>query len=372
MIDSLYARAVGVVCLLLLLAPTAATAAEPQVAEPQVLGQTAARDDRPCVLMTNQNVLFGTAHQRGEYVIVRRDDDSEIQLNRQDVACWAKSLRGLYQFRLAHRRGSGLDVHLESARWCLRYQLFDLAIQELQAATRIDPGNQSIQLLAQQVRRAQQATAEGVRAPDPSKPMFEPNSVQVASYDASLSVEEEFDAATLQQFARRVQPLLMNRCGSCHTQHSERAWQLDLTASGSRASARMTKANLAATMPYVNADRPLESELYLRAIDGHAGKKVTLGPLATVPTRSLMEWLKRVRQINEWPKQGADLAASSEPAAAVVQTASHTAPKTEMTGNKPTGVQRLPAVTNPFDPELFNRRYARDAKAKKLLRAETK
>ena len=292
MIDSLSARAVGVVFFALLVVPPSATTAEPQVLRPDD-----ARDEMPCVLMTNQNVLFGTAHQRGEYVIVRRDDDSEIQLSRHDVACWAKSLRGLYQYRVAHRSGTGLDVYLESARWCLRYELFDLASQELQAASRIDPRNQSIQILEQQIRRAVLANAEGVVVHDPTKPLFDSNSVHLAAHAEASSVEEGFDAATLQQFARQVQPLLMNRCGTCHTQQSERAWQLTLAAAGSRASARMTKANLAATMPYVNADRPLDSELYRRAIDGHAGKKETLGPLATVPTRSLIEWLRRVRQL---------------------------------------------------------------------------
>ena len=75
---------------------------------------------------------------------------------------------------------------------------------------------------------------------------------------------------------------------------------------------------------------------------------------------------------SEWQTERRDVAASKEPTDQGVRTASHTVPATAPVVNQPDGVKRLPAVTNPFDPELFNRRYARDAKAKQLLHAETK
>ena len=199
MIDKLFARAAGIVFLVVLLVPKAAAGAEPPVP-----GAAAAPRDRPCVLMVNQNVLFGTAQQRGEYVIVRRDDESEIQLKRKDVACWAKSIRGLYQFRIDHQYKAGVATHLENARWCLRYDLLDLATQELQSAYAIAPGHPEVDRLEQQLSRAAEIMVAGPVVTDPTKPLFDQSAIQLASHAEETEAEETCDASTLHLFARHI------------------------------------------------------------------------------------------------------------------------------------------------------------------------
>ena len=82
---------------------------------------------QPCVLLTNDNVLFGHARQVGQWVLVRTGQGGEVQLPREEVACWAGSPRDLYRYRVDHRQKGDLAARLRDAEWCLRYELYDLA-----------------------------------------------------------------------------------------------------------------------------------------------------------------------------------------------------------------------------------------------------
>ena len=92
-----------------------------------------------CVLLKNDNVLFGQARQLGEFVMVTTAAGGEVRLPRVSVACWAENIRDLYQFRIDQRGKPNLRSHLRDARWCVRYDLYDLAAKEVIAARRIDP-----------------------------------------------------------------------------------------------------------------------------------------------------------------------------------------------------------------------------------------
>lgn len=325
-----------------------------------VSSPSASRVSRPCVLLRNQNVLFGAAKQRGEFVVVRKADGSELQVNRREVACWANSIRALYRYRVDHRRSQGIQAHLEDARWCIRYALFDLAAKELSAVYQIDPGNEVASRLAQQLRRAHEAQLAG-----PAQPKVESATIQLASHEQPLQ-EESCDAESLQRFARHIQPLLLNRCGNCHAHDSQRQWTLLLPAAGTRASARMTQANLAATMRYIDSENPSRSEIRSRAIDGHAGKSAASGARATSETDALDQWLRKLRPGNppghdQAQRNAADNNHTDLPGA--ITQAAHVDDPADVASNAPKGISRLPVVTNPFDPELFNRRFHRGKSA---------
>ncbi len=342
---------------LLLLAAVCAVSDGAQ-AEPPLARPPAAPRSGPCVLLTNHNVLFGAARQRGEFVVVRRGDGSEIQLSRKEVACWSDSLAGLYQYRLEHRQSHGIQAHLEEARWCLRYDLYDQAASELQAIYRVDPKNPIAKHLTQQLIRGKYAVA--AQPVDPTKAIDIAPSIQLASHQQDLPGEDFGDQA-MQRFARHIQPLLLNRCARCHGQDSNHQWKLVAPAFGSRPSARITQANLAATMRYVDTKDPLQSELRVRAVDGHAGDSQTLGTRAAVPTRALDWWLHdlvatKQRDGDAQPRH----AARQEPKDDKLMQAVHVDAETPTEQSEPptpNGIKRLPAVTNPFDPEIFNRRF---------------
>src|SRR6056300_543854 len=118
------------------------------VAEPSdtaVIGETSgnplAVKANPCVLLRNDNLLFGEARQVGTQVIVKTSEGSEVKINHEEVLCWAESPQHLYQYRVDHRQANDVAAMIRDARWCIRYDLFDLAGRELLAIRRLAPNH---------------------------------------------------------------------------------------------------------------------------------------------------------------------------------------------------------------------------------------
>ncbi len=323
---------------------------------------------KPCVLLKNQNVIFGKTTQLGNQVIVSRDDGTEIRLNVEQVWCWADSVQQLHEFRQANRTPGNIRIHLDDIRWCLRYGLLDQAGKELQLAYRIDPTNSQAIALEEQLLRERKAIR---RFDEPSELIAKPinansappaanslSKVDLVSYVASSEPESELSPTAISHFGSRVQPILLNRCAGCHrSENPNTKWSLIRPTFGSRASPRITRLNALSTVGQVNKTTPEESALYKRAIDSHGGAHRSIREKDVAIRRSILEWLTIVGS-NQNPAQKVapanDLAPiqipddAAQPISAVKET------KPERSGG------RLPAVQNPFDPEIFNRRYHSD------------
>ena len=364
-----------------------------------LVGQTppmekTANGQEPCVLLRNQNVLFGVATQQGSNVIIVRGDSSEIHMPRSKVLYWGNSLRDLYRYRTDQREHDNPNAHLEDARWCLRYGLYDLTARELLQVYRAEPNNESAKRVEQELRRritaaeqesqsrAKLASTDGVVG----HPGITPSEVVTTSHSEPAKETAEFRPQMIHTFARDVQPILANRCGQCHNTTTESSWTLHLPVRGSRPSARMTRDNLAATAPYINFDSPLMSELRIRAIDGHAGKFNALNTRNGVALRAIDSWLEAAQPPGTALSRAkqAYAAEDSGPYPTTPPSIGFNATTRESSSADAVGVERgeedvaagnddptdpstsearpagrLPQVANPFDPEIFNRRFHR-------------
>jgi hypothetical protein len=190
--------------------------------------------------------------------------------------------------------------------------------------------------------------------------------------DLALSIDPE----KLYDFVSRVQPILLNQCGSCHSHTSEQEWQMLTPSRGVRTSARMARENYVATVPYVDRSAPQASELLRYALTAHGGGPIPLGPRHAIAIETLKRWLQSVAEHqpssssltrslssdpihSREPSTGIEDATDSGFAAAAPDTTSLKPSLSEQGGNEPR-LQRLPQVENPFDPELFNRKFHRD------------
>jgi len=343
---------------------------------------------RHCLLLKNDNVLFGNAYQLGEFVIVRTGPSDEIRLPRSDVACWAKSLADLYQYRVDHRSDKSLESHLKEARWCMQYELFKQAEAEIRAAKAISPNHRSVVLLDGQLKRRRERTKHSAA---PIVSVSTANFVQavnprdVGRRDANqrdIGEANRVDPMTLRGFASHVQPTLINRCGRCHDQDSELDWRLTVPPSGSRATSRITRVNLAASLRFVDRGNPEQSILLIKATSPHGGTDAPLSGRNAKAIHAFKRWLiytsnsapqpplgrvERDRNPNQ-PALTSTALTSTAPSAAslsIVAQASFTSEGSAVP-TSPVGSpidsdhpQRLPTVNNPFDPSLFNRRFHR-------------
>ncbi len=359
-----------------------------------------------CVLLKNDNVLFGRARQLGEFVMVTTAAGGEVRLPRVSVACWAENIRDLYQFRVDQRGKPSLQSHLRDARWCVRYDLYDLAAKELIAARRIDSNNKEAVVLENRLRNLVAprpvVKSAAIRIGRGQTAIFadSENEVRPAAFGADHSEAVDFDPDMVRRFASHIQPMLINRCGICHqtmartvdNQIPETKWHLLIPSVGSRASAAITRSNLQGLISYVDAQSPQNSPLLVMATTDHGGSTAPLSQRNNKAIQSLDYWVKiaadSLRNGKEitWEqgmaaqnvqrdisRERKAVPSSSIPSLVTMDSALDRAlgesigPSTDEPGVLPAkelpehGVKsaphRLPPVSNPFDPDLFNRRF---------------
>lgn len=360
-----------------------------------------------CVLLKNDNVLFGRARQLGEFVMVTTAAGGEVRLPRMSVACWAESIRDLYQFRVDQRGKPNLSSHLRDARWCVRYDLYDLAARELIAARRIDPDNREAIILENRLRNlvASRPNNETVSARIGSGQTVGSVSNEKVVSPTAFNAEQvdtiDFDPDTIRRFASHIQPMLINRCGVCHQtmartvghQIPETKWHLLIPSVGSRASAAITRSNLNAMISYIDAQSPQNSPLLEMATTDHGGSSAPLTQRNTKAIQSLEYWVKIAAEslrngqqlsrstggateddvradlnrerVAVLPLGNSELAPTHPVVDKVLDDSQGTSADEPVVrtrdGVPEQGVKsaphRLPPVSNPFDPDLFNRRF---------------
>jgi hypothetical protein len=251
---------------------------------------------------------------------------------------------------------------------------------EREAEKTNDPPNSAgpIQQVSHQVEWFDQQTTVAERQPD----------------SEALDQPIELDDSTRNQFATRVQPILMNRCSGCHAREKrEHQFQLHSSLTSRWAPKRVVEDNLRAVMPYLDLDQPMSSELRRRALDNHGGRQNSFGDEQSAMTAHLDMWLQSLRggksrafsaskkkslgrgpaphtpriaetlepspppRLNPFGERlsqpdGADAAWSE---VSLRENAARTKP-TARSSDRGTP-RRMPPVRNPFDPEIFNRQF---------------
>lgn len=318
------------------------------------------------LLLKNGGVVRGETSRSGDRWLVK-NAGREIQLPAGNVDIVARTLAELYDAQRLRLTRPTAEAHLGLAEWCLRNELLPQASRELSAARALDPRNPRLALLEQRLAIA--------TAPRAARPVVQPEAAQSprASVSAPATINEDAHAvitppnlsdAVIERFTRRVQPILINNCttAGCHQPGGTQAFQLDRALLHGLSNRRSTMSNLTATLALVDRERPQQSPLLTVPRVAHGGmEQPVFGPAHK----------KLVEQLIEWVTLVADKAAV-EP---TVATDTTTQPGSRATENlqpasfdeatlaQPTAGPRYGAQLqpwrpkDPFDPEIFNRRF---------------
>ncbi|QDV82430.1 hypothetical protein [Planctomycetes bacterium TBK1r] len=357
---------------------------------PQVAPQT-----ESCVLLRNGNVLVGAVTKIGGTVCITRSDQSKINLPSAQVETVGRSLSELYEYRRKNRFEGDLKRVQADVRWGLRHGLVREAAQDVLEARSLEPSNpQTIQLLRQiaAMLKQQSEPAKPPAADDQQTPALRMVSHETVVTDDRRDVEPETAAESsglperlVYEFTSRIQPILMNRCTSCHARDDRNTheFQIHTALTSKWAPKDVARDNLQAVMKYVDLNAPANSLIRLRASDGHGGRRHTFGSQGSAMMSNLDRWLAQLPSAHspsQWEaameqSAGAEpLVPASPPQLAAIdqvgQAASATGipelPETlqtesvwnagpPMTEAAPR-TRRMPKVENPFDPDIFNRR----------------
>jgi hypothetical protein len=215
-----------------------------------------------------------------------------------------------------------------------------------------------------------------------------------ATLEQLESMARELPSGTLERFTAVIQPMLVNRCGAnhCHGASGDSNYRLHRWSLGASATRRYTLRNLHATMRHVDREAPANSELLTQAARPHGGTNVApLPPSEAAQLALLRNWTQLAAQSRSSPLpatiagrdarplQSLPALGPSNATAATAATAATNATNAAIATNASAGPSAIPPIPtaatpknmatagavdatlelprDPFDPEIFNRRY---------------
>ncbi|MGH7137172.1 MAG: hypothetical protein ACREHD_15630 [Pirellulales bacterium] len=353
------------------------------------------------VLLRNGEVLSGTIARTGDYYHVSKPA-AEIRLKASEVDKVAETVTGLYEEKRRRMTPGKLPEHLDLAEWCIEQRLLEQANTELAAAAALEPNHPRIVLLQRRIELAGRTN----QAVNPTPPVVDtgPSSEELDRLVRGLP------AHAVETFTSSIQPLLVNNCttSGCHGPRSPGKLRLLRLSLSGPANRRLTQRNLHAVWQMIDVNQPAASPLLTQPIRPHGKAK---GPIFSgheaAQYRQLVSWVysatrqRRLQQADEDVQEpSADSPAvdntvaslppdkkkkkskRQEPPAALPVEASLDEPPTtgEPEENEPSmppsgaasdqDAARDPTQAlddddedyepvDPFDPEVFNRRFFR-------------
>ena len=326
-------------------------------------------DGRRLLILHNGRVISGriTVVSSGFQV---ENNGQRVVVPRELVDLEAENLFEAYQKLRAGMTNPTSAGHLALARWCLGNGLRTQAMHELRAALKLAPNDTRAQGLLgelQPERRPKKTRAAAVMTTKP-----------VASSGEALGGLPRDQAL---RFVRRVQPLLLNRCGmgGCHGSQGNSRFRLVQARIGAGGHRPATQRNLAAVLGWIDFERVAASPLLTvpRIGHGRGRRPVFSGSSARQQVALLEDWVRDVARSRRGGK-------TDFPAASTVPMATPLVPRRVMPREPvhpvPQGTRdrhektvesrlRLAPRPNPlvstsrivdvFDPEVFNRETRR-------------
>lgn len=252
------------------------------------------------VVLHRGNVLLGAVTEVGDGYEVA-GQGSVLHVRGQDVAFVAESLVDAYDQQRRLVQPANAVAHLKLARWCIRYRLWQQAAREIVDARGHDADHPAIEFVERQLAVA----SGGAAASAADEPVISPVAMQVEEPPAEESPAEnladdpskDLPDGALEQFARRVQPVLVNNCtaAGCHREDGPTKFQLNrafLHGEGNRDS---TLRNLTATLANVDFKQPTRSPLLRMSLRAHGGlDEAVFPPYRRALYEQVADWVAQV------------------------------------------------------------------------------
>ena len=189
------------------------------------------------------------------------------------------------------------NAHVLLANWCLTNQLHSEARTELQAALKLEPDRDDARRLLRNAEEAQQAGAAPVDAVGAHDDPLQTVRQAPAPADDAVSLGGLAREHAL-QFARRIQPLLVNNCTSagCHGRDSPTGFRLYKVRPGKDANRHAAERNLAEVLEWIDVKKPRSSRLLTapRGNHGRRGRAIFVGSRGDEQLAELEKWVLAV------------------------------------------------------------------------------
>jgi hypothetical protein len=231
-------------------------------------------------------------------------------------------------------------AHVALGTWCFENRLYDSAREQVKAALLLEPERKEARALLKNIERmtlGNQLEASIPMPPPRTRDGYQKS--EVVSLDG-------LPTSITQDYVRRVQPLLMNKCGNarCHGTAGTSEFHMVPVRLGMSGYRAMTDQNLTMVLGYIEAADPQRSPLLIFPQATHGGQgPIWTGPRADEQLAELRTWVMRVGLANPTSRMSAGSAQKSA--------AGHEGQQRDPL------LQQVLAEERPdaFDPALFNR-----------------
>jgi hypothetical protein len=236
------------------------------------------------LLLKTGHAMEGDIEKVGSQYCVRRGS-SQLWLAEDRVVRLCADWNAAYLFIQTQIKGDDVRDRLGLARWCQLHRMMDKALEQAQIALELQPSNAEARQLIAVLERALKEPAAAPQAKASAEP--KPAPMQAESIPP---VDVTFE--TQVSFATKIQPILMNKCATCHAGANGGKFHLEWVADSSQKAA--TQRNLAMVLRQVDFEHPSISPLIVKAVTRH-------GDALTPPLRDRNE--KPVGTLHQWIDQ---------------------------------------------------------------------
>ena len=240
------------------------------------------------LLLSSGQVVRGEIVEDAAAGVFRhRQKVGTVQYPRAMVQKAAGSVEELYRFQAARLPAGDPDERMKLARWCLTEHLPDQAREQLVAVQRMSPDDREVRrmLFNLDATASRPGVDPEIRRTSAEQPAAEQPAALDPRFLASVSkhfntVPVIFDLPPAQavrradEFARYVQPVLLQSCAKCHNEKYQGTFQLvEIRTQRDLKNPDVARANLDAALRLVNPDDPSRSDLLSAGLVPHGGSK---------------------------------------------------------------------------------------------------
>lgn len=297
------------------------------------------------VLLTNGRLIEGSLIEGKDYSRILFPTGGEIRLPAEAIRFACRSKQDAYwkqRLRLSIRDSA---MHYDLAVWCLNEGLTNLAKEQVQACLQTDMPPQKIEFLRKRIKLLEESDP----AVDPRRAVL-PKAV--ASNEERVAVSTESVLA----YTQSVQPILLNRCAaaSCHSNRVNNGFQLIRPLQGRSLAREYTLRNLNAVVAQLEATETSKQEFSRHLHTPHGG--IDTPPVtAADQIEAITKWISELNEHRE-----PELADSVQsPRTFLSQPDTRIARWNDRDKRQPKFKDAYPQPTgaDPFDPDVFNKRY---------------
>ncbi len=235
------------------------------------------------LILDNDRLMEGDIVQEAEAYRIRRGS-SEIVVPLGKAKKLVGSSSEALAFLKTQAQLDQASERLRLAKWAHAHGLREHAIAETKSALEIQPNLSDAHFFLRYLQRSAPSTSPApVAVPTPVAPLPEIQQIDVSS-----------DCLIL--FNNKIQPILLNACGGCHSSSYPGTFRIyQANEGGSRAS---TQRNLAAAIGQIRLEKPSLSPLLIKSVSNHAVRTAMEHPplknKQVEPYRLLQMWVEMV------------------------------------------------------------------------------